>query len=95
MYVLDERHIRSKCLALTRMCSYKFRQSSNFWYLTGIEEQEAAIILQKTSEGKGHKMWLFVQERDAYDELWHGPRYEGLLIPSRSLCTYCLLPSTL
>ncbi|CAE6472060.1 unnamed protein product [Rhizoctonia solani] len=53
---------------------YKFRQSSNFWYLTGIEEQDAAIILQKTSSGKGYKMYLFVKEKDPYDELWHGAR---------------------
>ncbi|CAE6426540.1 unnamed protein product, partial [Rhizoctonia solani] len=53
---------------------YKFRQSSNFWYLTGIEEQDAAILLQKTSSGKGHKTYLFVKDKDPYDELWHGPR---------------------
>ena len=58
--------------------SYKFRQSSNFWYLTGIEEQDAAVILQKTSGGKGYKMYLCVKEKDTYDELWHGARYELL-----------------
>ncbi|CAE6439713.1 unnamed protein product [Rhizoctonia solani] len=53
---------------------YKFRQSSNFWYLTGIEEQDAAVILQKTSDGRGYKMYLCVKEKDPYDELWHGAR---------------------
>jgi hypothetical protein len=43
--------------------------------LTGIEEQDAVIILQKTSNEKGHKMYLCVKEKDPYDELWHGPRY--------------------
>ncbi|EUC56269.1 Xaa-pro aminopeptidase [Rhizoctonia solani AG-3 Rhs1AP] len=53
---------------------YKFRQSSNFWYLTGIEEQDAAVMLQKISDGKGYKMYLCVKEKDPYDELWHGAR---------------------
>ncbi|KAH7344152.1 peptidase M24 [Rhizoctonia solani] len=53
---------------------YKFRQSSNFWYLTGIEEQDAAAILQKTSDQTGYKMYLCVKEKDPYDELWHGAR---------------------
>ncbi|CAE7216626.1 unnamed protein product [Rhizoctonia solani] len=53
---------------------YKFRQSSNFWYLTGIEEQDAAMILQKTPDRKGYKMYLCVKEKDPYDELWHGAR---------------------
>ncbi|KAJ1308278.1 hypothetical protein OPQ81_003993 [Rhizoctonia solani] len=53
---------------------YKFRQSSNFWYLTGIEEQDSAVILQKTPDAKGYKMYLCVKEKDPYDELWHGAR---------------------
>ncbi|ELU37364.1 peptidase M24 [Rhizoctonia solani AG-1 IA] len=61
-------------VVLCSAADYKFRQSSNFWYLTGIEEQDAAILLQKTSSGKGHKTYLFVKDKDPYDELWHGPR---------------------
>ncbi|KAF8604460.1 peptidase M24 [Ceratobasidium sp. AG-I] len=53
---------------------YKFRQASCFWYLTGIEEQDSAILLEKTSDAKGYRMHLFVKERDSYDELWNGPR---------------------
>ncbi|KAG8739552.1 hypothetical protein FRC10_005462 [Ceratobasidium sp. 414] len=51
-----------------------FRQSSNFWYLTGIEEQHSAVILYKTLDAKGYRMHLFMRERDPHDELWNGPR---------------------
>lgn len=60
------------------LSSYKFRQASCFWYLTGIEEQDSAILLEKTSDVQGYRMHLFVKERDAYDELWNGPRYAAL-----------------
>ncbi|KAG9125178.1 hypothetical protein FRC07_008655 [Ceratobasidium sp. 392] len=56
------------------VCTYKFRQASNFWYLTGIEEQNSAVILYKTSDPKGYRMHLFMRERDPHDELWNGPR---------------------
>ena len=40
--------------------NYEFRQSSDFWYLTGIEEPEALLILiKKDSE----KYILFTQEK--------------------------------
>ncbi|KAG8716192.1 hypothetical protein FRC08_009755 [Ceratobasidium sp. 394] len=53
---------------------YKFRQSSNFWYLTGVEEQHSAVILYKALDAKGYRMHLFMRERDPHDELWNGPR---------------------
>lgn len=27
------------------LCSYRFRQASDFWYLTGFQEPESAILL--------------------------------------------------
>ncbi|KAG9092558.1 hypothetical protein FRC06_011883 [Ceratobasidium sp. 370] len=53
---------------------YKFRQSSNFRYLTGVEEQHSAVILYKALDVKGYRMHLFMRERDPHDELWNGPR---------------------
>lgn len=32
-------------LNLRPRCSYRFRQRSNFWYLTGFEEPDSALIL--------------------------------------------------
>ena len=49
--------------------NYEFRQSSDFWYLTGIEEPEALLILiKKDSE----KYILFTQEKKVEEEVWTG-----------------------
>ncbi|GAA6004676.1 hypothetical protein JCM11491_002190 [Sporobolomyces phaffii] len=53
---------------------YKFRQRSNLWYLTGWEEPDSVLVLQKTSSTKGYKMTMFVRPKDPYDESWNGPR---------------------
>ncbi|GAA5882105.1 hypothetical protein JCM16303_005606 [Sporobolomyces ruberrimus] len=53
---------------------YKFRQRSNLWYLTGWEEPDSVLVLQKTSSSKGYKMTMFVRPKDPYDESWNGPR---------------------
>ncbi|QRV72259.1 Metallopeptidase family M24 [Ceratobasidium sp. AG-Ba] len=53
---------------------YKFRQDSDFWYLTGIEEQNAAAILHKDFDTAGYRMHLFVAEGNTSDALWNGPR---------------------
>ncbi|KZO93766.1 peptidase M24 [Calocera viscosa TUFC12733] len=51
---------------------YKFRQASDFWYLTGFEEPDSAVILEKTSDSKGYRMSLFLRPKDKYHELWEG-----------------------
>src|SRR4051794_6865858 len=44
-------------------------------YLTGFNEPESALILEKTpSTSSGHKSTLFVRPKDARHELWEGPR---------------------
>ncbi|TNY22106.1 peptidase M24 [Rhodotorula diobovata] len=53
---------------------YRFRQRSNFWYLTGFEEPDSALIIEKDSSAKGYKMTLFCQPKEPYDELWNGAR---------------------
>ncbi|KAF5369724.1 hypothetical protein D9757_011995 [Collybiopsis confluens] len=52
---------------------YKFRQASDFWYLTGFEEPESAVILEKTHSSKGYRMTLFSSGgTDASKEQWDG-----------------------
>ncbi|GAA6031071.1 hypothetical protein JCM8097_003990 [Rhodosporidiobolus ruineniae] len=63
-----------KTLYMTQNIFYRFRQRSNFWYLTGFEEPDSALILQKDSSAKGYRMTLFVRPKDSYDELWNGAR---------------------
>ncbi|SPO32778.1 related to X-Pro aminopeptidase II [Ustilago trichophora] len=54
---------------------YKFRQETNFWYLTGFQEPDSAVILEKDpSTPRGYKMTMFVQKRDEHNETWNGPR---------------------
>ncbi len=47
---------------------FPFRQESNFWYLTGVNEPECALILDLNTE----EYHLFVPERDAQYAVWHG-----------------------
>ena len=55
---------------------YRFRQESNFFYLTGFLEPDACLILEKNESSlKGYKMTMFVQGRgDEQDEMWNGSR---------------------
>jgi Xaa-Pro aminopeptidase len=50
---------------------YRFRQDSDFYYLTGFEEPEAIAVIAPASE---HKYTLFVRPRDPEQEIWVGRR---------------------
>ena len=50
---------------------FSFRQSSNFYYLTGHLEDNAILLLTPNSKDKTH---LFVQKKDPFLELWNGKR---------------------
>jgi len=47
---------------------YPFRQESNFWYLTGINEPDFHFVLD-LFDGSGH---LFVPKRSVQYAVWHG-----------------------
>lgn len=47
---------------------YPFRQESNFWYLTGINEPDFHFVLD-LHDGSGH---LFVPRRSVQYAVWHG-----------------------
>ncbi|KAI0676693.1 peptidase M24, structural domain-containing protein [Trametes maxima] len=54
---------------------YKFRQSSDFWYLTGFDEPDAAVILEKLpSSRRGYRMTLYSAGTDSAKEKWDGAR---------------------
>ncbi|KAI0761762.1 peptidase M24 [Irpex lacteus] len=53
---------------------YKFRQASDFWYLTGFEEPDSAVILEKTSCSRGYRMTMFSLGKDSHKEKWEGAR---------------------
>jgi Xaa-Pro aminopeptidase len=58
--------------------SYVFNQEENFYYLTGHNEEGAAILLLPPGAAgkgwKGPREILFLQEHNREDERWHGPR---------------------
>ena len=53
-------------------CSYPFRQDSYFWYLTGFNEPNAALLLLKTKQAE--KAIIFLRPRDPFLETWNGRR---------------------
>src|SRR5262245_28491867 len=52
--------------------SYEFRQDSNFYYLTGIDQPESILVLMPGNRDR--KEFLFVLPRDAAREHWEGHR---------------------
>ncbi|ODO07430.1 xaa-Pro aminopeptidase [Cryptococcus wingfieldii CBS 7118] len=54
---------------------YRFRQSTDMYYLTGFHEPDATLVLEsKPSIPRGYKYTLFVPPKDAHDSLWEGER---------------------
>lgn len=51
---------------------YRYRQDSDFYYLTGFDEPEAIAVIAPSREG--HKYALFVRPRDPEREIWDGRR---------------------
>ncbi|MBW0518517.1 hypothetical protein O181_058232 [Austropuccinia psidii MF-1] len=60
---------------------YPFRQLSDFWYLTGFQEPDSCLVLEKDNSQKGYTMTLFVRPKDPSTEMWEGARtgIEGVL----------------
>lgn len=51
--------------------NYRYRQNSDFFYLTGFEEPEAIAVIAPAKE---KKFTLFVRPRDLDQEIWYGYR---------------------
>ncbi|KIK55353.1 hypothetical protein GYMLUDRAFT_231086 [Collybiopsis luxurians FD-317 M1] len=51
---------------------YKFRQASDFWYLTGFEEPDSVVVLEKNHSSRGYRMTLFSSGSDSSKEQWDG-----------------------
>jgi Xaa-Pro aminopeptidase len=51
---------------------YEFRQNSDFFYLTGLKEPDAVLILAPHLEKRGSVM--FLRPRDRTAEIWNGKR---------------------
>ncbi|HZI48292.1 MAG TPA: Xaa-Pro aminopeptidase [Pyrinomonadaceae bacterium] len=51
--------------------NYRYRQNSDFFYLTGFEEPEAIAVI---APSRDKKFTLFVRPRDLDQEIWYGYR---------------------
>ena len=51
-----------------------YRQSSDFWYLTGLSEPSSVCVLVPASGGSAARFLLFVRPRDFSAEQWTGRR---------------------
>ena len=64
-------------------CDFPFRQDSYFWYLTGFNEPNAALLLIKTEEAE--KAVVFLRPRDPLLETWNGRRLGVERAPQNSM----------
>ena len=53
-------------------CHFPFRQNSDFYYLTGFNEPDAAMVL--TKQNGEHRYILFNRAKNYQEELWEGLR---------------------
>jgi Xaa-Pro aminopeptidase len=51
---------------------YPYRQDSDLYYLTGLDEPESVLVL--TNQHAEHRMVLFVRRKKREREIWDGPR---------------------
>ncbi|WP_413727709.1 Xaa-Pro aminopeptidase [Sodalis sp. RH19] len=61
---------------------YPYRQNSDFWYFTGFNEPEAALVLIKSDATHSHSV-LFNRVRDPGAETWFGRRLGQEAAPAR------------
>lgn len=55
-------------------CSYNFRQNSDFFYLTGIDQEESILLLFPDATKKEDKEILFVKETNDHIKVWEGEK---------------------
>lgn len=55
--------------------TYPFRPDSNFYYLTGLDQPEAVLVLVPGSSVEAHRELLFVKETNEFMARWEGQRH--------------------
>lgn len=60
---------------------YEFRQNSDFWYVTGFDEPDAALVIAPHHERE--RVVAFVRPRDRSKEIWTGRRMGVQAAPER------------
>ncbi len=52
-----------------------FIQSTDFFYLSGINQEESILLIFPDAHEEKHKEVLFIRETDEQIEIWEGPKY--------------------
>lgn len=55
-------------------CFFNFRQQSDFFYLTGIDQEESILLLFPDATKKEDKEILFVKETNEHVKIWEGEK---------------------
>jgi len=53
---------------------YGFRQEDNFYYLTGLSDPDAALLIAPAAGGRPYTEILFLAQQNATQEKWTGPK---------------------
>jgi len=76
---IDKLPANSVCIILSNEILFKngdteinFRQDSNFWYLTGINEPDCALLITKNEDS--FETSVFVRQKIKAEEIWSGYR---------------------
>ncbi len=56
-------------------CCYPFRQNSDFFYLSGIDQEQSILLLFPNSPDPKFKEVLFIRESDEHTKVWEGEKY--------------------
>jgi Xaa-Pro aminopeptidase len=56
-------------------CTFSFRQDSDFFYLTGIDQEESVLLLNPGAESEKDKEILFIKETNDHIRVWEGHKY--------------------
>lgn len=53
-------------------CYFPFRQNSDFFYLTGIDQEESVLLLDPAAENPEDQAILFIKETNEHIKIWEG-----------------------
>jgi len=53
---------------------FPFRQNSDFFYLTGIDQENSALLMYKNADGSVFSCKLFIKKTDKTQEIWFGKK---------------------
>ena len=56
-------------------CFYPFRQSSDFFYLTGIDQEQSVLVLFPESSDSSLQEILFIRKTNPHLQVWEGHKY--------------------